>query len=204
MILSPMRFKTFVWPHNPRVYSITMERKIAVHKIPFGRHCLQSLGQTRRVMKGEGEFAGEGAYDTFRALGTLFYEETPGTLVHPLWMTTTAWFAGLELRQEPRRDYVAYSFEFWEVLPDNGTAGLTAVTAGSGGTAADGSPAGGTADGTAGGAAAARGEWYTVVKGDTLWELSKRYGMALSRLIELNPDIRNPNLIYVGQKVRIQ
>ena len=84
MILSPMRFKNFVWPHNPRVYSITYERKIAVHKIPFGRHHLQSLGQTRRVLRGEGEFVGEGAYDTFKQLATVFYEETPGVLAHPV------------------------------------------------------------------------------------------------------------------------
>ena len=197
MILSPMRFKNFVWPHNPRVYSITYERKIAVHKIPFGRHYLQSLGQTRRVLKGEGEFVGEEAYDTFKALANVFYEETPGVLVHPLWMTTTAWFAGLELRHEPRRDYVAYSFEFWEVLSDGGTTGLTAVTEGSGAAASGGGTAANSGSG------AAQGEWYTVVKGDTLWELAKRYGVALSRLIELNPDIRNPNLIYVGQRVRI-
>ena len=196
MILSPMRFKNFVWPHNPRVYSITYERKIAVHKIPFGRHYLQSLGQTRRVMKGEGEFVGEGAYDKFKELATVFYEETPGTLVHPVWMTTTAWFAGLELRQEPRRDFVAYSFEFWEVLSNNNTTGLTAVTANSQGTSAGGS--------AASGAAAAQEEWYTVVKGDTLWGLSRRFGVALSQLIAINPQISNPNLIYVGQKVRIK
>lgn len=46
VILSPMTFKTFVWPHNPRVYAITYERKMAVYKIPFGRHFLQRLGQT--------------------------------------------------------------------------------------------------------------------------------------------------------------
>ena len=189
MILSPMRFKNFVWPHNPRVYSITYERKIAVHKIPFGRHYLQSLGQTRRVLKGEGEFVGEGAYDTFKALASVFYEETPGTLVHPVWMITTAWFAGLELRQKPQRDFVAYSFEFWEVMSDGNTAGLTSVAAGGGETAGGGT---------------AREEWYTVVRGDTLWGLSQRYGVALSRLIDLNPDIRNPNLIYVGQRVRIR
>ena len=200
MILSPMRFKTFVWPHNPRVYSITMERKIAVHKIPFGQHCLQSLGMTRRVMKGEGEFAGEGAYDTFRALGNLFYEETPGVLVHPLWMTTTAWFAALELRQAPRRDYVAYSFEFWEVLPDSGTTALTVVAASSGDVADSGTAGGAAASGSS---AAAQGEWYTVVKGDTLWGLSRRYGVPLGQIMALNPDIRNPNLIYVGQRVRI-
>ena len=194
MILSPMRFKNFLWPHNPRVYSITYERKIAVHKIPFGRHYLQSLGQTRRVLKGEGEFVGKGAYDKFKELATVFYEETPGTLVHPVWATTTAWFAGLELRQEPRRDYVAYSFEFWEAVPDGNATGLTAVAVDSGKTAA--------ADGST--AAAAQGEWYTVVKGDTLWGLSRRYEVPLDQLIALNPDIRSPNLIYVGQRVRIQ
>ena len=213
MILSPMRFKTFVWPHNPRVYSITYERKLAVHKIPFGRHYLQSLGQTRRVLKGEGEFVGEGAYDTFKALASIFYEETPGTLVHPVWMTTTAWFAGLELRQEPRRDYVAYSFEFWEVLSNSNTTALTAVAVSDRTTPADSAAASGstTSGSTASGSttsgstvAAAQEEWYTVVKGDTLWGLSMRYGVALSQLIALNPQISNPNLIYVGQKVRVK
>ena len=197
MILSPMRFKNVVWPHNPRVYSITYERKIAVHKIPFGRHYLQSLGQTRRVLKGEGEFVGAGAYDKFKELATVFYEETPGTLVHPVWVTTTAWFAGLELRQEPRRDYVAYSFEFWEVMPDGNTTELTAAAASPGA-----APAGGGA--ASGSASAAQEGWYTVVKGDTLWGLSRRYGVALSQIIALNPQISNPNLIYVGQKVRIK
>ncbi len=189
MILSPMRFKNFMWPYNPRVYSITFERKLAAHKIPFGRHRIQSLGQTRRVLKGEGEFVGEGAYDTFKALAGVFYEETPGVLVHPVWMTTTAWFAALELRQAPRRDYVAYSFEFWEVVEGTGGAKLTAR--------ATADPNGGAGDGKA-------GEWHTVARGDTLWGLSRRYGVALSRIIELNPGIRNPNLIYPGQKVRIK
>ena len=112
MILSPMTFKTFVWPHNPRVYAITYERKMAVYKIPFGRHFLQSLGQPRRVFKGEGEFVGEGAYDKFKELATVFYEETPGVLVHPVWQTAEAYFVDLALRQEPRADYVSYRFTF--------------------------------------------------------------------------------------------
>ena len=53
MRLAPMRYKTFVWPHNPRVYSIEYKRKMAVNKVPFGRYYLQDLGITRRVMRGE-------------------------------------------------------------------------------------------------------------------------------------------------------
>lgn len=192
MILSPMRFKNFVWPHNPRTYTITYERNIAVHKIPFGRHYLQSLGQTRRVLKGEGEFVGDEAYNTFKALANVFYEETPGVLVHPVWMTTTAWFAALELRQAPRRDYVAYSFEFWEVEGGAGTPTLSTRPLEQPGTEGGGAPAAG-----------ADAQYHVVVRGDTLWEIARRYGVALERVVELNPSIRNPNLIYPGQKVRL-
>ena len=113
-MLNSMRFKDFVWPHNPTVYSISFERPMALHKIPFGRYSLQSLGMSRRIMKGEGAFAGENAYQQFKALASTFYENSPGTLVHPLWDTTTAWFVALELEQEPRENFVKYRFEFWE------------------------------------------------------------------------------------------
>ena len=136
---------------------------------------------------GQGEFAGEGAYDTFKKLASVFYEETPGVLVHPVWMTTTAWFAALELRQEPRRDYVAYSFEFWETVEGDGKDGLSVPDGAQG----------------AGAGEDARSRWHTVAKGDTLWEIARRYGVELGRIVELNPDIRNPSLIYVGQRVRI-
>ena len=181
MILSPMRFKNFIWPHNPVVYTITYERKMAVHKVPFGRHHLQSLGQTRRVMRGEGEFVGEDAYETFSRLATVFYEETPGVLIHPVWVTTTAWFVHLKLEQEPRPDYVRYSFEFWEVIDEHDT-----------------SLSGGTDGGT-------EGElWHTVVRGDSLWSLAVAYDTTVDALVALNPSIRNPNLIVAGQKVRVR
>ena len=37
-----------------------------------------------------------------------------------------------------------------------------------------------------------------------LWELSQRYGLNLSEMIALNPQIKNPNLIYTGQEVRVR
>ena len=114
MPLTPMRYKSYTWPHNPRVYSIDYERKMAVHKVPFGLYHLQDLGRTRRVMEGEGEFVGADAYSQFGQLANVFYDSGPGLLVHPLWQTASAYFVALRLEQEPRPDYVRYSFTFWE------------------------------------------------------------------------------------------
>ena len=114
MQLAPMRYKDYIWPHNPATYSITYQRHIAVHKVPFGRYCMQDLGQGCRIMRGAGEFAGEGAYEEFKRLATVFYGEGPGLLVHPLWQVSNAYFTALRLEQEPTPDYVRYSFTFQE------------------------------------------------------------------------------------------
>ena len=40
---------------------------------------------------------------------------------------------------------------------------------------------------------------YTVKKGDTLHSIAKKYNTTVSKLMSLNPSIKNANLIYVGQ-----
>lgn len=47
------------------------------------------------------------------------------------------------------------------------------------------------------------GETYTVGPGDTLLVLAERLGITLETLLEANPDIVDPNLISVGQVIRI-
>ena len=46
-------------------------------------------------------------------------------------------------------------------------------------------------------------EYYTVVKGDTLSKIAKKYGTTVAKLVQLN-GISNPNLIHVGQKLRVK
>ena len=43
---------------------------------------------------------------------------------------------------------------------------------------------------------------YVVKKGDTLWGISRRFGVSIARIIMLNR-ISNPNLIYPGNVLRI-
>ena len=45
--------------------------------------------------------------------------------------------------------------------------------------------------------------YYTVRKGDSLWRISRLYGVSVRYLANLN-NIRNPNLIYVGQILKIK
>ena len=73
MKLAAMRYKDYVWPHNPRVYTIEYERRMGARKVPFGRYFLQDLGPAQRVMRGEGEFVGEEAYAEFKRLASVFY-----------------------------------------------------------------------------------------------------------------------------------
>lgn len=44
---------------------------------------------------------------------------------------------------------------------------------------------------------------YIVKPGDTLWKISVRYQIGLSEIIQANPQIKNPALIYPNQKVNI-
>lgn len=44
---------------------------------------------------------------------------------------------------------------------------------------------------------------YKVVPGDTLWAISRRYGIKLNDLILVNPQIINPNLIFPNQIINI-
>lgn len=190
MLLTPMRYKNYIWPHNPKVYSIDYERKMAVHKTPFGLFRLQDLGRTNRIMEGEGEFVGPDAYAQFGKLANVFYESGPGLLVHPLWQSANAYFVSLRLKQEPRPDYVKYAFTFWE---DDSPYTKVAVRVDSTGAG------GGTAVGGSGGQS-----YHRVVRGDTLWSISRAYGVSLNQLIALNPQIKNPNRIQVGEVVRVR
>lgn len=47
------------------------------------------------------------------------------------------------------------------------------------------------------------GELYTVRRSDSLFLIAQRFGLTLSQLTAANPQIRNPNVIYVGQQICI-
>lgn len=189
MLLTPMRYKDYIWPYNPATYSITYERQVAVHKVPFGCYYMQDLGLGCRVMRGQGEFSGKDAYAEFKKLASVFYNGGPGLLIHPLWQISNAYFTSLKLEQEPLPDYVRYSFEFRERY-DGYSEELSAK-----GTSGEGT---GTAAKSSG-----QENACVVVSGDTLWGIARRWDVPLEDLLRANPGIKNPNLIRPGDRVVI-
>jgi len=193
MRLTPMRYKDYTWPHNPEVYQVECRREVAALKVPFGGYVLQDLGRTYRILQGEGEFAGPRAYEQYKELEQVFLQGGSGVLVHPVWKTAGAYFVSLELTEEPLPDYVRYRFTFWEDTHAYG--GLVRRT--------DQEAEEAAYNNRVSAPAQAEGVTYTVKKGDTLWGIARKFGVALQELIAANPQIRNPNLIYAGDRVVI-
>ncbi|WP_190287532.1 LysM peptidoglycan-binding domain-containing protein [Paenibacillus darwinianus] len=44
---------------------------------------------------------------------------------------------------------------------------------------------------------------HMVKKGDTMYAIAKKYGVGVEQLLQLNPDIANPDVIDVGTKVKV-
>jgi len=44
---------------------------------------------------------------------------------------------------------------------------------------------------------------HVVQPGDSLWKISVKYQMGLSEIIQANPNIKNPSMIYPNQKINV-
>lgn len=49
----------------------------------------------------------------------------------------------------------------------------------------------------------AQDTYYTVQPGDSIWKIAQKYQVGISEIISANPEIKNPALIYPGQKIKI-
>lgn len=109
--MDSMSYKTFVWPTNPKTYKEVWTREPKYSTVE-GETVYEGMGPLKGIIRGSGAFLGSGAYENFRALLTLAKEKKVGELRHPLWGIRQAYLTGLEMTQEPRENYVGYSFEF--------------------------------------------------------------------------------------------
>ena len=194
MVPQNMQFGSFTWPNNPERFSSKFTRGAVTHKIPGGAFTALDMGPSARLHTLSGCFFGPQAYASYLSLEALFREGGVRTLVHPHWPPCRACMTELTLTQEPVADFVGYTVSFLEegAPPSE----LTALAA-----PEEEPPLPVQA---ANQAAQTQYLVHVVVKGDTLWDISRKYNVTLSSVIALNPQIKNPNLIYVGDRVRVK
>ena len=176
-MLAPMKYRDFTWPQNPATFEVELRRTLHSYKIPFSGFSVQNLGMQNRVFKGEGEFIGPDAYDSFRRLAEAFSLSGAGWLEHPVWPPVKVHFAKLRLKEEPREEYVSYSFEFWECEEQSGY------------TQSELDPD--------------KSKYISAQENDTLALIATRYSKQLADLIRINPQVKNPDSIVKGQIIRI-
>lgn len=110
-------YKDFAWPVNPQIYKEACHRE-PVYLTANGITDFVSMSEMGRVISGSGAFFGEGALESFKQLMKLFEDGSVGLLDHPVWGQRLCYFSKLELQQEPKDDYVSYSFEFLQAQAD--------------------------------------------------------------------------------------
>jgi len=45
---------------------------------------------------------------------------------------------------------------------------------------------------------------YIVRRGDTLYRIATRYGTTVQRLLDLNPHVTRPDIIFPGEPIRLR
>lgn len=118
--MKSMEFGIFVWQENPEKLKIEAVRVPEYVQDDTGDYAYTGLGPLCRTISGSGVFHGEFAYENFNTLQVLMATGASGTLSHPIWGSIKAYLTYLEMDQESREGYVAYSFSFREA-DDSGT-----------------------------------------------------------------------------------
>lgn len=168
-----MRFMGHTLHHNPHTLQVISNGNILQYCIPDFAELTESMGNKATVVKGEGVFYGENAFDQFMELKQLAKYRKAGVLsvggINPFY----AYLSELRLKCTPVDDYVEYSFTFIESADYKYKENSTAPTK------------------------------YTVKQTEDLWDISCKLNIPIERLIKLNPQLKNTYDISEGDVISI-
>lgn len=174
MNLNVMKFKNYVWPHNPSTINVSVKRDLKEVMIPFKGSVIQDYGREKRIVSGSGQFFGDDCIEQFDSLFFVFKQGGRGYLSLPGMDSFLAVFKELKLVGNSMPNVLTYNFEFWEEL----TSDMTDLDL--------------------------REDFYTVLDGDTLWSIAAKVETPVETLLALNTNIKSPNQLVPGEKVRLR
>jgi LysM repeat protein len=188
--MANMKFKGWEWPHNPSTFVMNYEIRLVKHEFPgvWGAET-EDLGLGPRSFSGSGAFYGPSAWRHFSKLADPLWNTSVGILEHPRYGKFNARLVKITSKEEPLPNYVEYDFEFIEHKEITAFTKITAPSA------------------TTPTTPVSSARYYVVVRGDNLWNISKKYygkGSSWPTIANANKSlIKNPNLIYPGWRLLI-
>lgn len=123
--MEKLRYKDWVWPENPQSFVVEAARAPKYTKAEDGTMTFSGMGQLCRTVTGKGVFHGENAVADFKELAAFLGTAEAGALVHPVWGTVNALLTELNMAEDCRENWVAYSYTFHEVGSDGSIPLLT-------------------------------------------------------------------------------
>ena len=121
--MAAMRYKSYVFPHNPARLEVEGKALVAGAHCPGYGPVYQHLGTAQRVITGEGSFFGPGAQGDYAALGQVFFQAGPGMLFLPAMTPVRAFFTRLAYLGQGDGEIIRYAFQFVEDLAPAGQTG---------------------------------------------------------------------------------
>lgn len=112
-----LKYKNYTWPNDPHTYREELYRE-PLYSTANGTTSYTGMSATHLRITGSGAFFGRDAYEDFRDLMELAGDNSPGELIHPIWGARHCYLTKLEMTQEPRENFVSYSFEFIQARSD--------------------------------------------------------------------------------------
>jgi len=164
---SLMKYKSFIWPRNPKEINITVENDIKDFYIPKAGSVLQNYRRRKRVISGTGEFFGEDCFSQYENLFEIFKNSNGSSyLVIPNIDPFPAVFKNLKLLGDPSPNVVTYSFTFWEDTKDIYKNEINIIK-----------------------------NFHVTYGNESLWNISLKYNLNINDLLDLNSFIKDPKEI---------
>lgn len=169
-----MRFMGYSLNHNPHTIQVTDTANISQEAIPFNHPLVFNIGVSAIVVKGEGVFYGENAFEQYLELRSLYKKCEIGVLSLSGIEPFNAYLEKLELKCVPKDNYVEYKFIFIEVPEAKSKENSTAP------------------------------EFYIIYNDEDLWDVSSRFNIPIENLVRLNPQLKSPCCVSAGDRIRIR
>lgn len=172
MQLAVMRFGGLSLPHNPKTLKIAKSKKISCVNLLSGESRVSGVCDDISKISGTGELYGSDCFLQYERLLRLHFQNKSEVLAIPDVGAVKAVLSDITLLAEPKNNVISIGFEF-QTVNDEGLA-----------------------------VKISENKYCTAKKNESLWDISYRCGVAIEKLVELNPQIRNIMALSDGEEVR--